>query len=235
MSKDFEGLSKIVPKISNPYNLTAFALVVIGIVLVNVEDINSDQKTLLLSIFLVGVFVILGILKPNQQESVSNEIVEDQENYLLGIRALIDSSTLPLYLTDKNLKVIYCNTDFAHLMDFNKEEIIGKTIEQLRPLFSLRVHEQVREKFDRDQDYLMSENRRKTPLHAGYETIIDNSKLHEKKYDRLYRLLIHYDMITYGPNSKILGALVNFDLDDLDESELPKAIDEVLSKKYIDE
>lgn len=240
MSEILKSIGESVQGIANIHSLIAFVVVVVLFFIIKPKDLGAKQRIGLLCIFLIWGIALVWISKPNQKEALPQkvspiEVVDDKEKILFGIKTLIDSSTLPLYLTDKNLKVMYCNTRLANLMDYNKEDIVGKPIEKLRPIFSLRVHKQVRAKFDREQDFLMGENRRKTPLVAEYETIIDNRELHGKPYGNLYRLLIHYDMITYGPDSKILGAFVNFDLDELDEGDLPQAIDEVLKKKYIDE
>jgi len=229
VSKGFQGLSNIIPKISNPFNLAAFALVVVGIVLVNVEGLESEQKTLVLCVFLVGVFVILGILKPSQLKAVTIKSESEGKHSFSGIEALIDSSSIPLYLTDQNLNVIYCNKQFAFLMDSNINAIINRHITDLLDHFALRVHEKIRDKFIVEQKELMLRSQKGTRSHADYTTIIDNRDLPGSPYSGTYRLWIHSDKIADGPDKKIIGAFVIFHLDELEEGSLQPAVDEILA------
>lgn len=139
-----------------------------------------------------------------------------------GIVALIDSSSLPMYFLDSELKVHHCNDHLAALLDSEAETITGEHVSDLVGRFARRVHVSRREPFLEMQRALIDRVESDLGPHTEAVEYLDNRELLGSRYDGLYRVWIHADKIRPQKRGDYLGVFVVYRLERLsDDAEIP--------------
>lgn len=145
----------------------------------------------------------------------SAQVVQPPPSELVGLRALIQSSNLPMYFTDTKLNVVWCNLSLADLLNTQKSKLEGKHLKEALNYFVERVHESRREQCRIDQKKLIKLSMAEYSPHATREEYIDNRDLRGNTHEGLMRVRIHADKVR-TINDEELGIFVVFFLEKIE-------------------
>lgn len=215
MNFDFKWLADIPPKIKTPVSLAAVAILAYFAVVSLPSAANEDPiKAWLLFGGLVASVILVGILV------VSDGLLRPPANELDGLRILVDSSDLPMYFTDTDLRVLHCNDALCALIGTTPPKIERKHISTgLLEMFSLRVPPSRRPKFKEDQMALIGKAAKDFVPHADRIEFIDNSDLEGGRYRGLFKVWAHADEIRNAERSEDIGTFVIFRVEEVDSVE----------------
>jgi hypothetical protein len=221
MNFDFKWLADIPPQIKTPVSLAAVAVLAYFAVVSLPSGANPDPiKAWLLfgglvaSVILVGILVISDVLSrpANEPSRPANE--------LDGLRILVDSSDLPMYFTDSDLRVLHCNDALCALIDTTPPKIEGRHISTgLLEMFILRVPLSRRAEFKKNQMALIGKAAKDFVPHADRIEFIDNSDLEGGRYRGLFKVWAHADKIRNAERSEDIGTFVIFRVEEVDSVE----------------
>jgi hypothetical protein len=204
-------LGEIVPRIQSVYAFAAFSLLIFCISLLFLPGVPDGSKPWLLTALLSATIIVVALLLiilPHSDSSVAE---------FVGLRALIQSSNLPMYLTDTNLNVVCCNHQFAELLNCEKSALDGKHLLKMVDYFAQRVPRPRRAKFVSDQKALINKSMSEYSPHAERVEYIDNRDLPGNNYNFLMRVRIHADKVRATTTGKELGIFVIYYLEKVDE------------------
>ena len=143
-----------------------------------------------------------------------------------GIVAIINSTNLPMYFLDTELIVQHCNDNLTSLIDSPASAIIGQHVTEVIGRFGQRVPAARRDKFLEMQRALTDRVAADLGPHTEAVEYIDNRELLGNRYDGLYRVWIHADMICAQDGGDYLGVFVVFHTERLsNDFEIPKLAD----------
>lgn len=106
------------------------------------------------------------------------------------IRRLIDSSGLPMYLTDRKFVVLHCNSHLVHLLDSSRDLLVGRPIADLISRFAARVPKANRKAFEGRQRQIVGRLLEDLAPNSEESEITDNSDLAGNEYQGSYRVWI---------------------------------------------
>jgi PAS domain-containing protein len=133
----------------------------------------------------------------------------------VGLRALIDSSTLPMYVTDKNFSImIACNKQLCALLNCVKSGLERRPLHRALYYFSERVPLSRRERFIEDQIQLANACTSDLTPNVWRTEYIDNSKLHGDMFNGMYRVRMHSDRV-FTAAGETIGFFVIYQLDEV--------------------
>jgi PAS domain-containing protein len=166
---------------------------------------GSDRTFAILGILLIicGLVSVVAFLAYSRPEALrgvragADEEGNDAANMVRrGARAIIDSSSLAMYLTDENLVVLHCNNNLTALLDSQPSAIVGKHLIELVKRFGSRVPTEKRQAFMERQQALVDKVAADFAPHSEELEIIDNRDLVGSQYCGAYRVWIHADKIS---------------------------------------
>jgi PAS domain-containing protein len=219
MAKDqisiFRALITVLPKINNPFILSAFALLIFAMLLTYVPGIPDDSKPWLLAALVVPSIILVAVFAVKQPGVQLEESGHARE--FVGLKALIDSSNLPMYLTDTNLVMISCNARLAELLNCERSALEGQHLLTTLEYFGKRVPGSRRREFLRKQRDLIGKAMSDLAPHAEYTEYIDNRDLHGTTYNDLFRIHIHADKVIGLETKYEIGTFVSYTVTKVDQ------------------
>jgi PAS domain-containing protein len=137
----------------------------------------------------------------------------------VGLRALIESSTLPMYVTDKQFSmIIACNKQFCALLNCDKSSLEYRPLRKAFYYFMERIPPSRRESFKENQLKLAKSFASGLNPSAWRTEYIDNRDLDGNIFNSMYRVRMHSDKV-FTAAGEIVGFFVIYQLDEV--SELP--------------
>jgi PAS domain-containing protein len=136
------------------------------------------------------------------------EGVTEEERMFSHMRHLIDSSGLPMYMTDRKFKVLHCNSHLEHLLDSSRSKLVDRPLADLISRFAERVPKRNRKRFEARQKQIVGRLLKDLAPHSEECEIIDNSKLAGNEYPGSYRVWISADKINLGDKIGDVGLFV---------------------------
>jgi PAS domain-containing protein len=138
---------------------------------------------------------------------------EDDNNLFTAIGALIDSSNVPMYLTDHKLIVRRCNESLAQLFDSTKRSLTGCHVSELVRRMAMRVPPTRRRVFLERQGGLVDRMADELAPHSEDSEVIDNRNLPGNSFNGCYKVKIHADKVSAAPHGRVLGLFVFYHLE----------------------
>jgi len=123
----------------------------------------------------------------------------------IGINALIQSSALPMYFVDNDLKIKFHNNQLSTFLCFNKTEVYGMDLQTLVDRFIDLAQDDTREELKKKQKLLLESS---IPDHCEEEDIIDLRKKAGNQYQGLQRVWVSADRVYFPGNAEPLGLFV---------------------------
>jgi len=126
-----------------------------------------------------------------------------------AIKDLVESSSLPMYFTDCNMKIKYCNKEFAAFANLAKDKINGLDVSNIIEHAKEFVPLKSRKKFRSEQMALLDKARTKDQPSADYVTVMDFSNHPNHSYRGKYKVKMHVDkVLSSSKEGKELGHFV---------------------------
>jgi len=130
----------------------------------------------------------------------------DEKRVFSHVRLLIDSSGIPMYMTNRKLVVLHCNRHLEQLLDSSQGSLNGKPLTDLINRFAARVPKSKRKSFLARQKDLVGTLLEDLRSHSEACAIIGNSKIAGNEYQGSYRVWISADKINLA--NKDIGLFV---------------------------
>jgi PAS domain-containing protein len=119
----------------------------------------------------------------------------------------MNSSVLPMYVADKEMRVLHCNEAYARFIGVEKRNVIGKTIGDLVKQARTLVVPEDRGKFDKEQLALEKRALAGELPSADASYVFDLRQHPVAEYRSKYRVWIHVDRLSSSSNQNFIGTL----------------------------
>jgi len=201
-------ISNVASRITTGYSLAALCIILVAVVISGV-DIPEGQRVYAITGLLVATGVFLVILRSPQKVIGGSDL----------LRNVVESSDIPMYVTDENLVVKYCNDALLSVIFTERQAILEKRLEVLIDKFAERVPEERRVDFLEHQNKLTEWLKRDHAPHAEAEEMIDNRDLPKgSRFNGVYQVWIHADKIFSQEHKRRIGLLVFYHLAEVSDS-----------------
>ena len=202
MTNALNKIGDTATRITNPFSLAALALLLAIYPVCFSGDIKAEAKPWLVGAMLASAVVMLMVLRGTAPQPATKS-----DDWLTGAKNVVDSSNLPMYLTDSNLTVVHCNDRLANIIDSDIHAIVGKHLIELVRRFGDRVPKDRQAHFMKRQQSIVNRALSDLATHSEDVDIIDNSDLAGNSFQGRFRVWIHADKIK-GKGGKSAGLFV---------------------------
>lgn len=174
----------------------------------NLPDLIMNNIVLsVLSLLLAGFLAGLATYKFLLGFPYWNNKIYRKNETLINAIDLVDSSSLPIYIADKDLKIIHCNDAYLRFFSTERDEVVNRLVGDLARESKALVHNSDLARYDKEQKALEKRAKLGNLPEADAHYVFDMRSHPSPNYQNLYNVSIHFDKIYSKKDRKFLASL----------------------------